>query len=225
MTTPDRLVRAAGVSPPTPIHRPPGIQDSAKIIRAGHCQSGRCATRSSADASAESRGAAGTSQGLKTPPLATPTTTGSSTSGKQARRRNHHGVRPRRPVARPIPLIALLPVIALPLIARWLIALLLIAPPSPLIDRLEAVGRALPPALLSRVIPAGLLSRQVRAALPRSEAVAAAPDVSCLVGMPPRHPPKPRRPRPSLRQARRLPRCAGQQRRPLLIGLGLPTAG
>jgi len=191
MTTPDRLVRAAGVSPPTQIHRPPGIPDSARTIRAGHCRSGRCATRSSAAASAASRGAAGTSQGLKTPPLAMRTTTGSSTSGKPVRRRNHRGGRP-----------------------------------SPLIDRLEAVGHALPPALLSRVIPAGLLSRQVRATLPRSEAVAAAPDVSCLVGMQPRHrPPKPWRPRPSLRQTRRLRRCAGQQRRPLLIGPGLPTAG
>jgi hypothetical protein len=167
---------------------------------------------------------------LKTPPLAMPTTIGSSTSGKPARRRNHHGARPRLPVARPILLIALpliaLPPIALPPIAVWLIALPLIAPPSPLIDRLEAVGHALPPALLSRVIPAGLLSCQVRAALPRSEAVAAAPDVSCLVGMQPRRrPPKPLRPLPSLRQTRRLRRCAGQQHRPLPIAPGLPTAG
>ena len=107
--------------------------------------------------------------------------------GEAGRRRNHHGARPRLPVARPIPLIA---------------------------------------RLLSPVIPAGLLSRLVPVALPRSEAVAVAPGVSCLAGMQPGHRrPKPRRPRPSLRQPLRLRRCAGQQRRPLLIAPGLPIAG
>jgi hypothetical protein len=205
MTTPDRLVRAAGVSPPIRIHRPPGIPVLAKTIRAGHCPLGRCAIRSSAAASAASRAAAGTNQGLTTPPLVTPITTGSNISGKPARRRSHHAARLRLPVAPPNPhpapsLIARLhlapslmvrpliarpltarPLIARALIARALIARALIARPSPQSDRLEAAGRVLPAVVLSQVTSARSLTRPVLAALPRSGAVAVAPDACCLV--------------------------------------------
>jgi hypothetical protein len=255
MTTPDRLVRAAGVSPPIRIHRPPGIPVLAKTIRAGHCLLGRCAIRSSAAASAASRAAAGTSQGLTTPPLVTPTTTGSSISGKPAQRRSHHAARLTLPVAHPHPHPRLAPsLIVRPhfapslmvrrLIARLLIARLLIGRASPQIDRLEAAGRALPAAPLSLVISAGSLTRLVLAALPRSGAGAVAPDVCCLVatrprppGRPPtRHrppktrPPKPqpprlRLPRPLPLQLRPLPAGAGRQRRPLLLAPAMATAG
>jgi hypothetical protein len=219
------MVRAAGVSPPTPIHRAPGTPDSAKTIRAGHCRSGRCAIRSSSSAvaSVASRAAAGTSQALRTRSLVMPTTTGSNISAKRARRRNH-GARLTLHRALPLPQIAR-PLIARPQIARRQID-------RPLIDRLGAVGRVLLAGQQNQLIPAHLPSHQVQAA--RSETVAVAPGVSCLVatrrrpvGRRParRRPPKPRWLRPLRRRPLRLWQGAGRQRRPLILALGLPTAG